>query len=81
MKPECVTSPCATPDLCEGGCVYDFGLVRKVKPYPEVPPDTFVLVQRDFEVISKRLLWASAAFLCVMVANLLFAFYIMWGML
>ena len=80
MKPECVTSPCATPDLCEGGCVYDFGHVRKVKPYPEVPPDMYS-VQREFEVISKRLLWASIAFLAVMVANLLFAFYIMWGML
>jgi hypothetical protein len=80
MKPECVTSPCATPDLCEGGCVYDFVQVRKVKPYPVVPPDMYS-VQREFEVISKRLLWASAAFLVVMVANLLFAFYIMWGML
>jgi hypothetical protein len=80
MKPECVTSPCVSPDLCEGGCVYDFGQVRKVRPYPEVPPD-FYSVQREFEVISKRLLWASAAFLAVMVANLLFAFYIMWGML
>jgi len=80
MKPDCVASPCATPDLCEGGCVYDFGQVRKVKPYPEVPPD-FYSVQREFEVISKRLMWASAAFLAVMVANLLFAFYILWAML
>ena len=80
MKPDCVIPPCATPDMCEDGCVYDFGQVRKVKPYPEVPPDMYS-VQREFEVISKRLLWAAAAFLGVMVANLLFAFYILWGML
>lgn len=81
MKPDCVLPPCATPDLCEGGCVYDFGQVRKVKPYPEVPPDTFVLLQQDFEDISSRLLWASIAFLAVMVANLLLALYILMRLL
>ena len=72
--------PCLTPAHCDRPCHHDFSALRKVRPYPEVPPDMYS-VQREFEVISKRLLWASIAFLAVMVANLLFAFYIMWGML
>ena len=69
--------PCLTPAHCDRSCHHDFSALRKVKPYPEVPPDTFVLLQQDFEDISSRLLWASIAFLAVMVANLLLALYIL----
>ena len=73
--------PCMTPEHCNRPCHHDFTALRKVKPYPEVPPDTFVMLQQDFEDISSRLLWASVAFLAVMVANLLLALYILMRML
>ena len=73
--------PCLTPAHCDRPCHHDFSAIRKVKPYPEVPPDTFVLLQQDFEDISRRLTWAAAAFLVVMVANLLLALYILLGLL
>lgn len=66
--------PCPHPDDCTIPCRFNFEAVRKVKPYPEVPPDMYS-VQREFDVISKRLLWAAAAFLVVFVANLLLAGY------
>ena len=69
-----------TPGLCNRPCHHDFSALRRVKPYPEVPPDMYS-VQREFEVISKRLLWAAGAVLAVMFANLLVAFYVMWEML
>ena len=72
--------PCLTPAHCDRPCHHDFSAIRKVKPYPEVPPD-FYAVQQEFETISKRLLWTAAAFLAVMVANLLFAFYVLLGLL
>ncbi len=72
---------CLTPSHCSTPCHHDFSVLRKVKPYPEVPPDTFVLLQQDFEDISRRLTWAAAAFLGVMVANLLLALYILVGLL
>lgn len=72
---------CITPMYCTTPCHHDFSAIRKVKPYPEVPPDTFVLLQEDFEDISRRLAWAAAAFLVVMVANLLLAIYILLGLL
>ena len=71
---------CLTPGHCSTPCHHDFSALRRVKPYPEVPPDLYS-VQREFEVIGKRLLWAAGAFLAVMFANLLLAFYVMWEML
>ena len=73
--------PCLTPQYCVTPCHHDFSALRKIKPYPEVPPDTFVMLQQDFEDISSRLLWASIAFLAVMVANLLLALHILMRML
>ena len=73
--------PCLTPSFCTTPCHHGFNALRKVKPYPEVPPDTFVMLQQDFEDISRRLTWAAAAFLVVMVANLLLALYILLGLL
>jgi hypothetical protein len=74
--------PCLNPDDCTIPCSRDFGAVmRKVKPYPEVPPDAFVMLQEDFEDLSGRLIWASVAFLAVMVANILLALYILMRLL
>lgn len=73
--------PCMTPEYCNKPCHHDFTALRKVKPYPEVPPDTFLMLNEDFEDISRRLTWAAAAFLVVMVANLILALYILVGLL
>ncbi len=74
---------CPHPEDCTIPCHYDFNSVsRKVKPYPEVPADPYMhMLQRDFEDISRRLLWAAGAFLVVMVANILLALYIVVRML
>ena len=73
--------PCLTPAHCDRPCHHDFSALRKIKPYPEVPPDTFVLLQQDFEDISRRLMFAAGAFLVVMVANILLALYILMRMI
>lgn len=74
---------CPHPDDCTIPCSRDFGSVmRKVKPYPEVPADPYMhMLQEDFESISRRLLWAAGAFLVVMMANVLLALYIVVRML
>jgi len=75
--------PCLNPDDCTIPCSRDFGAVmRKVKPYPEVPEDPYMhMLQEDFERISRRLMFAAGAFLVVMVANILLALYVLVGLL
>lgn len=80
MTDHCVLSSCRRADECDGHCVYDFGGVRKVKPYPEVPPDVYS-VQQEFDSLMNKLGWAIGALLVVIFANLLFAGYILLRML
>lgn len=72
--------PCPTPDECKISCEYDFGNTRKVRPYPEVPPDVYS-AQKEFDSLMAKLGWVIGAFLVVIFANLLFALYILLRML
>jgi hypothetical protein len=71
---------CLTPNHCSTPCHHDFSVLRKVKPYPEVPLDMYS-AQEEFNHISRCLAWAAGAFLVIVLGNLMFAGYVLLGML
>lgn len=77
---EAKQEPCMTPGLCTKPCHHDFSAIRKIKPYPAVPPDPGS-VQEEFDGLMAKLGWVIGAFLVVIFANLSFALYILLRML